>query len=128
MKLLLKYTSLNKDICNIVFHYINYNKDNIISILQKTNYATHMMSLKDGMTLIDIIILCVKIGYKGFYIDNASKSCIEIINWYYNNHNQDKLKIMKNEHNNKLFYSIEDVDNKYRCVNILALSVFETII
>jgi hypothetical protein len=126
MKYLLRSTFLNKNICNIIFKYIDYSKTNLISLIKNYKVKNTRMKLKDN--LIDLIVLCVKLGCRGFFIENINQGAIKIIEYYYNKHkitNSAEIEITINH--DRTFYFIKELTDDYKCVNLVSLGVFETI-
>jgi hypothetical protein len=72
MKFLIKGTTLNKNLCGIISNYVNYTRNNLISILKTNNFMNTKIRLKNNITIIDIIVLCGKVGGWGFYIENTN--------------------------------------------------------
>jgi hypothetical protein len=67
MNYLLKHTKLSKDINSIICKYINYSKENIMKLIPKIR-TRKFIKFKKGLTLVDLILECNRIGYKGFCI------------------------------------------------------------
>jgi hypothetical protein len=121
--------NLNKNICNIIFKYIDYSKPNLLSLLKINDIKKIEMQLKNNMILIDLIVLCIKVGCRGFFIDNINQNAIAIIDYYYSKHQlNESLKIIRESNKNKIFYFIENYTNVDKCINLYELGVFETIL
>jgi hypothetical protein len=120
-------TTLNKNLCGIVSNYVNYTINNLISILHNNDSKKTGVRLRNNMFLIDIIVLCIKLGFNGFYIENTNKHTIDLINIHYKKHEiNESVKIIKNHHDNKSFFGIKnDKINNY--INLVSLGVFETV-
>jgi len=125
-------TTLNKNLCGIVSNYVNYTINNLISILNNNDPKKVMIKIKNDMTLIDIIVLCVKLGCHGFFIndDKEHQNIRNLINRCYNEYKLNKsngVKINMFSNNNKNHYFIKgyEIDNK--CINVLSIGIFETV-
>jgi hypothetical protein len=121
-------TTLNKNLCGIISNYVNYTQIFLKSILNNNDLKKNCMKLRNNMFLNDIIVLCVKLGYNGFYIDDMNKNAMNIMNWYYKNHEMNEyMKIIKEHHDNKFYFGIKDDKINNNFINILSLGVFETV-
>lgn len=84
-------SKLNKNICSIVDAYLNYSIDNLIK-LAINNMTNNCKFIDPNINLTDIIVLCCKTGYFGFYF---SERYIDLLN-------KIKLMILKENLNNYL--------------------------
>lgn len=74
---------LNKYLCNIIFQYIDQSISSLSKILisnkDKGEKIFHNeCKIMTSLPLIDIISVCVKLGYQGFYINNNDNKYIEL--------------------------------------------------
>lgn len=80
---------LTRDINNIINNYLDYSSKKLNKILNISNQIKVNLKLKKNITIEDIIFICAKLGYKGFYIDSDYNDIITEIdkllspyNWY----------------------------------------------
>ena len=129
LRSLLDYTSINKNVCEIIFQYINYSLDNLIGIQYDNfnKYTNSKYSLKDGISLIDILVMCVRFGCRGFYIYKDQHDIVKFINILVETHNKEsniKIILESDLNEDSIFYYL---DNVGRCIHILELNVIENV-
>lgn len=69
---------LSKDINKIVLNYLDYSNENLNKIL-KIYQKEGTFTLKQNLSIEDIIFTCAKSGYKGFYIERYNTCQDDII-------------------------------------------------
>jgi hypothetical protein len=63
MNSLLEYTSLNKNMCNIIFEYY----DNSFEKIKNKKYKVSRCNIKLGITFLDIMERCYQKNHSGFF-------------------------------------------------------------
>lgn len=58
--------NLSKDILNIIYHYIDYNSDELYTIFKNNK---HKRLINKEFDILDLILLCIFHGYIGFKIN-----------------------------------------------------------
>lgn len=91
MDILIEYTKLSRNIINIIEKYKNNRFEDIMKTFIPNNENDYFR-LKTGITIKDIIILCIQKGFIGFYLDNTfeNKSVIDNLKRMMKNENIEK--------------------------------------
>ena len=87
-------TYLSKNIIKIIFNYNDISTDNLRKI--KPKYLCLDYKLNTDYTVLDIIIKCLQLGFRGFYL-YKDKTPI-IYKYISENINDTRIKIYNNEH------------------------------
>lgn len=129
LQYLIDHTSINKNVCEIIFQYINYSFDNLLGIQYDNfnKYTNSKYSLKDGISMIDILVMCVRFGCRGFYIYKDQHDIVKFINILVETHNKEsniKIILESDLNEDSIFYYL---DNVGRCIHILELNVIENV-
>jgi hypothetical protein len=129
MEFLFNYTSLNKDICNITFQYINYSIENLskIKIKNKNNTKNTIINIKNGLTISDILVMCVNLGYSGFYITVYQVSLANLIDKHIKIENETNNIIIKKISKDNILYHYK-TDKNVNCISLLCLGVIEFLV
>lgn len=77
-QLIYETISLNRHLCNIIYGYIDLSIDKLIETYKLNEYKEEKANImvKDVMkshTIFDLLAMCSKIGYKGFFIEEHEK-------------------------------------------------------
>jgi hypothetical protein len=131
LRSLLDYTPINKNLCNIIFQYINYSLDNLLEIQYDNfnKYINSEYSLKDGISMIDILVMCVRFGCKGFYIYKDQHNLVKFINILVKTHNNSyendiKIYLDSDLNEDSIFYYLKYIG---KCIHLLELNVIENV-
>jgi hypothetical protein len=111
------YHNLNKDMCNIIFKYINYSLDHLLNISKTVN--NNKYSYWDiKYSVLDMIILSLYRGYHGFFVNNELYE-------YFRDYLDFTQSFIKYEQDlNKHYFFIDTEDDKVS-IDIMELDVFE---
>ena len=101
---------INKNINKIIFNYIDYSLKNLSSKLNKVRIVT-TLTIIDGISIEDIMVLCIRRGYHTFYVNNIYDCIITKLKKLKQNDN-----IRRFEYNECICYNmILDVKCLYAC-------------
>lgn len=126
MDYLFEYTRLSKDINGIICKYIDYSDNNLIKLIPEKRIKK-TLQIKSGISLFDIILKCLKIGYKGFFITTKNNSISQMYNLEVLIHNlyitEVNKCIYRIVYNKSTFYTFNfiSVNEKYYYCDILSL-------
>lgn len=105
-------TYLSKNIIKIIFNYNDISTDNLRKIKPKYKYLNY--KLNTNYTVLDIIIKCLQLGFKGFYLyKNKTPS---IYKYIIENINDTRIKIYNNE--DYVRFHIENINDNGHFVPI----------
>jgi hypothetical protein len=130
MDYLLEHTKLNKDIIKITCKYIDYSQNNIMKLIPEKRIC-RKLQIKLGLSLFDIILKCLKIGYKGFYI-STKNNCMSqmgnlelLIDKLYLNNNKGIYRIVYNKSTYFTLDFISHIEKYYYCDILSLIELFE---
>ena len=79
---LLLILSLNRNLTNLIYKYIDYSEENLLKNFPKTRIVK-LTKLKTT-DIFDIVIKCIHLGYSGFYIEKSLFHDLKLILNYNN--------------------------------------------
>jgi hypothetical protein len=111
MKYLIRNTTLNKNLCLIIYKYIDYSEENLLKNLNKEQLDFCFIL---PISIIDIVLKSLRYGYKGFYVDEKNELFIRYCN-------DNKILECKTK-DSQLFIGLKCLSDQkfnYCCINIL---------
>jgi hypothetical protein len=102
MEQIYKNTPLSKDICKLVFNYINYTSETLQKLIDKNKELinkerTYITNILKTIPIIDLLLKSISIGYVGFYIKfGNAKSTTEWMKFFKQQNNESLMNIENN--------------------------------
>lgn len=113
--------NLTKDINNIINNYLDVSTKHLIKIIPKKRISMNK-GIKKGITLLDILIKCLQLGYNGFYInsdidDNNYRLTDEI--------NDDRISHDIKDNEYFFYFDIPELRHMKTMIDINRLDIFD---
>jgi hypothetical protein len=120
-KIIYNTININKNIINIINQYIDYSINHLLKICPKQRRIT-IYSIKEDLSLMDIIVKAVKLGFVGFTVNQLFYETL-IFPDFVNNKINEQLSIIWN--GSEVHIRLKGVSDTKIATSIYDLDVFD---